>query len=455
MRRERDRRTQSRRAVGPFALSEGRLSFASSAPSDGDYASIPSNAAIQQASTWAIAFKARVNRVALNAPIISQWNWTTGKSRFLINSDGAGSGISVYIGNGSNNALGSVGRTSTGVLVSGVDTEMCMVFDGTQGTDAGKLKLYSRAVGGTWALNTWNSIGSIPATCAAPNEPLTLGVMPGFGYYDGLLWDVRMYSSAVVPSGTADISLSTCNARFRFKEGAGFTSASEVGGLTATLASSYGGVHRPGWIVDGWRASVGAKKILAMGDSKTAGNPYVGAWREECVNRLAARWGKSVDMVGRNTDAAGLAAFASNAQHSAAGGATIGGLATWAVTDVPLYAPDLIVLEGGTNDIVTLGLTASQTRDEMGLLIDACLAGSATAKVVVLTDFIISNAFTATQATYNALLPALVAGKGARVSLVDTFAVTRIDMLNDSLHPNENAYRRIAEVIADAIGPTL
>ena len=443
---------QSRRVGGPFALSEGRLSFFSAAGSTGDTASVPSTAAMEQTTTWSIAFKIKTDRIQANAAFVAQWHYGTGKSRFLINdNNGAIGGVSVYIGDGATNDLSRVAKTPTGTVPNGTETEVCVVYDGTQSTDATRLKMYARAIGGTWALVSWLSIGTIPATMPAPAEPLTLGVMPGFApRFDGLLWDLRMWSAPVTPSGTADISLTSCVARWRFRSGAGFASTDEIGANTLTLTSTFGGVHRPGWVVDGWQAVTGSSKVLCFGDSKTAGVPYVGAWREECANRLAARWRKSVDFVGRNVDAAGLAAFAGNAQHSSVGGATLGGLTTWAATDVPLYTPDLVILEGGTNDI-TGGSTAAVTRDAMGTLIDAVLAGSSTCKVLLMTDPIINNAFTATQATYNGLLPALVAAKGARVSLVDAFAVTRTDMLADALHPSERGYRRIAEVIADAV----
>jgi lysophospholipase L1-like esterase len=391
------------------------------------------------------------------SPLITQWDWGTGESRFIVNLTGS-TNIRVFCGDGSTNGL-RYGTTPTASLPVATDTEVLVSYDGTGSANADRLKIFTRPVGGAWVAHTLTFSGTIPATIPATTRPLEIGHHTGFTnpFVNAEFWDVRWFKCPVTPIGSTALPLAGCVARWRFTEHDGTTSTGEIGGLFATLTSSGGAGAGPVRVVDGWQATTpteNASILLAIGDSKTDDVGGDGsAFRGEMINALAAR-GIEVACVGRYVDSGAPTAFEPWARHSGLGGIDLAAMAGYAAVDVALFDPDVVVLEGGTNDIVSGGFTAAQTRDRMGLLIDAVLLAKPGVPIVVMTDPIINNGFTATQAAYNALLPALVALYPTAV-LTDPASLMRLEHLSDTLHPNLKGYRLVGAAVAAAVASVL
>lgn len=432
-----------------------------------DYATF-SGDLVPRTTPWAIAFRAKPDaRVGHGfnsyATIVAKWNMASGVSAWGLTR--WGNGLALFLGDGSTNGLASRVYTDDAVFSGTAEREICVAWDGGQ-TAFNRIKFYWRAVGGTWAAATMLFTVSPPSTLPVSSEVVTIGT-PGLLAAQAPsmeLRDFRIFSSFVAPSGTSDIPLTTATARWRFRRMSADRMAAldEVAGASMTLTNTSGGSLRPARIVDAWTPTTPyGGKALWFGDSKFADDTnWPSSCRRECANQLAAGYAKNVDFVGQFTDTFAAVDFASNAQHSAFGGSLLSiGILSRCLADVTTYTPDVVVLEGGTNDAIVDSAPAATIRDRMGACIDAVLAASATVRVIVVTDPRISSttypAQSAVLVAYNALLPALVASKGGRVRLVDLYQLVSDAGMFDSLHPNSVAHLRIGEELAVAIAGVL
>lgn len=132
-------------------------------------------------------------------------------------------------------------------------------------------------------------------------------------------------------------------------------------------------------------------------------------------------------------------------------GYTVAQIAQKASTALPLYAPNLILLMAGTNDIV-LNDSLCTAPDRLSALIGTCLTLSTNAVVVVaqLTPFADAERQAATVA-YNAGVTDVVRswiGKGAKVVGVDMQGIGGVEVgdLSDGEHPNDVGYAKMAGV---------
>ncbi len=130
------------------------------------------------------------------------------------------------------------------------------------------------------------------------------------------------------------------------------------------------------------------------------------------------------------------------------------GLQTQAANWMTSFAPDIVLLMIGTNDVL-LGQTAAQSEARYSTLLDTMLAARPTAKILVggLTPL---TGFETEVAAFNAFLPTLVnsrEGLGADIEYVDLGAnFTNADLL-DGIHPTLAGHEKIADAWFGALNP--
>ncbi|RBQ18615.1 hypothetical protein DP939_19190 [Spongiactinospora rosea] len=200
-------------------------------------------------------------------------------------------------------------------------------------------------------------------------------------------------------------------------------------------------------------------KIMPLGDSITYGigsstqSSYrADLWRklnEETAAETKAKVAAAqrVDFVG--SQQSGQLPDRDNEGHS---GAMIGQIAQWADDAVPAWRPNLVLVHAGTNDMDRGDAGAAPAA--LGSLIDEVLKDAPKAAVVVAT--LVPSKTPAVNAritTFNGRVRDLVAERaraGRHVVLADMSAVTPADLV-DSLHPNDNGYRKMADAFYDGL----
>ncbi|WP_225851301.1 SGNH/GDSL hydrolase family protein [Streptomyces sp. HPF1205] len=190
-------------------------------------------------------------------------------------------------------------------------------------------------------------------------------------------------------------------------------------------------------------------RLMPLGDSITWGyaSPSGNGYRGYLYNDLAGE-GHSLDFVGSLRN--GTMSDPDNEGHS---GWRIDQIAGIADSVLATYQPNVVTLEIGTNDL-NGNYQVSTATDRLKSLIDQITRDVPNATVLVGT-LIVSTSGTeeASRPGFNAKLPGIVQGEqaaGKHVSLVDMSALTTAD-LADSLHPNDNGYRKMADAFNSAV----
>lgn len=133
---------------------------------------------------------------------------------------------------------------------------------------------------------------------------------------------------------------------------------------------------------------------------------------------------------------------------SPAHGSLINFINTGGVTQ---YGPDLVLLEGGTNDIALGGDSAAAVLANFSTYIDQAYAYRTKSwmRIVVLNIFKRFDAFDATVQTVNAGLAAVVAGKSfaSAVTLIDVYDAAGVGGMADAVHYNDVGATNIANAI--------
>jgi lysophospholipase L1-like esterase len=199
-------------------------------------------------------------------------------------------------------------------------------------------------------------------------------------------------------------------------------------------------------------------KIMPLGDSITQGqNTGYGSYRR-LLYTLLTDSGITVDFVGPLSDGT----FA-DPDHAGYTGEYVDSI--WARVEIDLivetYAPDIILLITGTNDIWHVGgpsggnpATALGT---LGSLLNAITTfGGADAKVLVgsippIATFVGGSTVTSNVNVYNAGIPAVVAAAGTNFSFVDINAGLTTADLADGVHPTDAGNDKIANIWAPAV----
>lgn len=199
--------------------------------------------------------------------------------------------------------------------------------------------------------------------------------------------------------------------------------------------------------------SSGVLRIMPAGDSLTEGTNAAGKDTGGYRGPLWVRLGeRPVDFVGARR----RGPFAIDRDHESWAGATVDALAARLFADVPVYAPDVILLLVGSNDLVA-GASPPVVAGRLGALIDGVTERAPRTRVEVgsLTAVRADNGFGVRPeavAEANALVRAAVearAQRGDNVHFVDFQArVGRSaeDFASDGLHLSERGYTRMAEV---------
>lgn len=454
---------QARRSPYPLPFDAALVFQSASGVAAMAYTSV-SGALVPRTTPWTIAFRVKPGAAFGSfATLVAKWSVVAGESAWAITR--WGDGLAFFFDNGTSVASPRA-YTDDAIFSGTAEREIAVSWDGTQAAWLDRVKIHWRAVGGTWAAATMLYTVQPPATLRDVATSVFFAV-PGVLEAQAPsmeLRDARIWGAVVIPSGTADMTTTGLTSRWRWRSltPGRMSSPDEISGALMTLASTGGGAKlRPSRIADGWFPSATLNgKVLAIGNSKSADAvDRPSTWRYEAANQLAAGYGRSVDFVGRYTDTFALPAFSANAQHSALSGDLLsGGILTRCTADVITYTPDVVVIEGGTNDAFAAA-SATTIRDRMGSCIDAVLAASATARVVVCTDPPLKTTANAAEravlATFNGLLPALVASKGGRVSLCDLYTVAHDADFVDNLHLNAVGCQRLGEELAVAIARVL
>jgi lysophospholipase L1-like esterase len=192
-------------------------------------------------------------------------------------------------------------------------------------------------------------------------------------------------------------------------------------------------------------------KIMPLGDSITwgVGSPSSSSYRTALYNRLVGGAGYAVDFVG--SQQSGSLPDTDNEGHS---GWRIDQIAASVDGWLATYQPDVILLHIGTNDM-NQNYQVGTAPQRLGGLIDQILAARPTATVLVAK--IIPALDATVQArinTFNAAVPGIVGSRGTRARLVDLSTLAASD-LNDTLHPNDTGYARMAVRWYTALEPVL
>lgn len=211
------------------------------------------------------------------------------------------------------------------------------------------------------------------------------------------------------------------------------------------------------------RGAPRALRIMPAGDWLTCGwsggGRDRGGYRGPLWARLQARRPRivTVDLVG----AARSGPFAIDRDHEAFPDITVDGLARRLETDLPVHAPDVVLLQVGTNDVVAGG-PPEVIVGRLGALLDGILARS---RAQVLVGSLVGGRSGSPDpqrfAAVNAGLRAAVQARAARgepVHLVDLQAKVgraAADFDGDGLHLSDRGYEQVAQAWFEALGPLL
>jgi len=192
-------------------------------------------------------------------------------------------------------------------------------------------------------------------------------------------------------------------------------------------------------------------KVMPLGDSITwgEGSPSTSSYRAPLYHRLVGGAGYAVDFVG--SQRSGSLPDTDNEGHS---GWRIDQIAASVDGWLATYQPDVVLLHIGTNDM-NQNYQVGTAPQRLGGLIDQILAARPTAtvlvaKIVPALDATIQARINA----FNAAVPGVVGSRGTRAGLVDLSSLAAAD-LNDTLHPNDAGYARMAVRWYTALEPVL
>ena len=190
--------------------------------------------------------------------------------------------------------------------------------------------------------------------------------------------------------------------------------------------------------------------IMPLGDSITVGvgSATRSGYRADLVERLAAA-GLRADFVGSQRSGTG-----SDTDNEGHVGWTIEQIAANVDVWLAVYQPDVILLHIGTNDTRSAEAAAAAP-EKLSRLIEQIGVDRPATEIFVATIVSTTNpARNVLTRAYNAAVPAVVAGSGARVHLVEQSTVGGRDLYN-TLHPNDFGYAKMSYNWYHALEPVL
>ncbi|MEV4432596.1 FG-GAP-like repeat-containing protein [Streptomyces sp. NPDC049555] len=215
--------------------------------------------------------------------------------------------------------------------------------------------------------------------------------------------------------------------------------------LTAALLTS----AAPSASAAGWK--VPRLAVMPLGDSITFGAKSTNGtgYRGELGRRLTGH-ADSLDFVGSRRDGELPGA---DLDHEGHYGWRISDLSACVETWLPLAKPNVVLLDIGTNDMLSNDRVDGAPA-RLGALVDKIT--DAAPDVTVLVGSIMPSPDPAVNKrveAFNAAVPGLVAerrAKGRHVGFVDMSAVTTRD-LADGIHPNDSGYAKMAEAFSNGL----
>lgn len=191
-------------------------------------------------------------------------------------------------------------------------------------------------------------------------------------------------------------------------------------------------------------------RIMPLGSSSTdgAGSPATAGFRGPLETLLAGD-GIAFDMVGSQHSGP---PSVPDLDHEGHGGWTMLRMQPVVAGWVRAQDPDLVLLQVGTNDLLT-GATATTTAQRLDLML-ATIRAVSSARVIVAGVWAPLPRQTQARADYARLSAAVVTrhrARGESVTFLDTSPLLGRADLFDGLHPNLNGYRKIAAMWAQQI----
>jgi lysophospholipase L1-like esterase len=197
----------------------------------------------------------------------------------------------------------------------------------------------------------------------------------------------------------------------------------------------------------------GLLKIMPLGDSITFGSPdrAYGGYRH-ALGALLAKDGYAINFVGSQRSGIGIIP---NPDHEGHSGWTIAQIKSGIDTDrwLEAYRPDIILLHIGTNDLRRGDAAAAQT--DLSALLDDIRSRLPEARIIVAQIIPFRRGPDPAHRAYNAAIPAMIAAKGALVSMVNMEAILAAEDYADGLHPNDGGYDKMARAWEAAIRDAL
>jgi lysophospholipase L1-like esterase len=180
-------------------------------------------------------------------------------------------------------------------------------------------------------------------------------------------------------------------------------------------------------------------RIMPLGDSLTWGKGSSGGsgYRADLFGRLTAA-GVAVDFVGTRHTGAGA-----DADHEGYPGWRIDQIADHVDDWLAQDAPDVVLLDIGTNDYVQ-HRDLPFTTERLAGLIDRILADAPNARIVVAKLLVIAGAERSLGVeAFNAALPWIAARHADRVTVADMSRISAASTV-DGVHPRDAGYRQMA-----------
>jgi lysophospholipase L1-like esterase len=214
--------------------------------------------------------------------------------------------------------------------------------------------------------------------------------------------------------------------------------------LATALATGLGAT---GWAAPARAETNGGVRILPLGDSITDGYNVPGGYRINLWRALAAA-GHPADFVGTGFNGP---ADLPDHDHEGHSGWRIDQVHAQATAWVSGTSPRTVLLHLGTND-VTQNYDLPNAPARLSGLIDRIRAAAPAADVFVASIIPLTDPNLETRGrAFNATVPGIVAGKGARVHFVDMHAALGTGDLADGVHPNRTGYDKMAARWASAL----
>jgi hypothetical protein len=178
---------------GATLMAAGKRNYAYTFDGSSSYVDMGDMPSTESQSQLSWAFWVKPNSLSTTDCLLCKANNSGGQYAWTAQT-GAGDSTKIL---GSVDSTGSSGndyaQTPAGMLVNGTWTHVVMVFDGTQGANATKFKIYVNGI-----QKTLDFSGTVPSATVATTSNVRMGATAdGNRYFNGLLDDVKIWNYAL------------------------------------------------------------------------------------------------------------------------------------------------------------------------------------------------------------------------------------------------------------------